>query len=297
MSYANCQKSGKNLFIYRFGGSGNDWCFVRTPENYDPSGKKACPFVICNHGNGWNMDGSARFANWTKRTMYLPSDDPDASKNPEQYSITEDQSLFYSNPMTEHLLKNGYVVCGCQNHGDLLFGNDDCRSACADFFYHMVKTYNVEDECNMLGASNGALTSINAVYLLGKKIKALVLLYPLTCLINQYDTYPQHRKAIRDAYGISDENISSQELESVLKSHDLLHNGVVNGKLDIYFPPTEIFYSKSDSVVNCRANALSAEKLLVGSGVFCETIEAKGEHGDFSHFDPEAVLEWFESHK
>lgn len=44
---------GKNTNVYQFGGEGNDWCFVRTPDGYDPNRKKPYPFVICNHGNGW----------------------------------------------------------------------------------------------------------------------------------------------------------------------------------------------------------------------------------------------------
>lgn len=286
--------SGKQVLIYRFGGEGNDWCFVRTPDGYDPYRAKPYPFVICNHGNGWEMDGSEQFANWTKRTMYVPLTDPDYLDDPTQYNGTSDDSLWYSNPTIEALLDAGYVVCGCENYGDGLYGNEDCRSACAAFFYHMVKTYNVEGRCCMIGASNGAQTSINAAYILGERVKAMILQYPLTCLLNQYDSHPAHQSGIRSAYGITKPDPNEQELIAATATHDFLHTDVLNSVKYGYFPPTKLYYSTEDTVTNYQQNALAMAEVLEDSTKIVETIQASGAHGDASHFDPSAYIAFFD---
>lgn len=284
---------GKRTLIYRFGGDGNDWCFVRTPESYDPKRDKPYPFVICNHGNGWVMDGSAQYANWTKRTMYVPSDDPDYIDDPTQYNATDDESLWYSNPTIEALLEAGYVVCGCENYGDGLYGNEDCRSACASFFQHMVRNYNVEGRCCMIGASNGAQTSINASYLLGGLVKAMILQYPLTCLINHYNNHQSHQAGIRSAYGIEDQDPTEDELISATRTHDFLHTDVVGEVKCGYFPPTKLYYSPDDEVTDCDYNAIPMMQMLESSNKIVEYVEVTGGHGDASHFEPEAYVEFF----
>lgn len=289
-------KYGKNVNIYRYGDSGNDWCFVRTPLNYDPYRLKPYPFVICNHGNGWVMDGSEKYANWTKRTMYVPYDDPDYIKDNEQYTPTNNKELLYSNPTIEALLNAGYVVCGCENYGDNLYGNDNCRQSCANFYYHMINNYNVTDYCCMIGASNGALTCINALIILGDKIRALILQYPLTCLVNQYFSYEPHQSQIRNAYDIS--SVSNEEdLIEKTKTHDILHYNNINGKILNYFPPTKMYYSDTDSVVNSTKNSLALNKLLNDSLKVSEAIKVDtngpAEHGDYRHFNPTETVEWF----
>lgn len=288
---------GRQVLIYQFGGRGNDWCFVRTPRDYDPSRKKPYPFVICNHGNGWVMNGSKAKANWTKRTMYLPLTDPDYLSSPTSYNGTSDESLWYSNPTIEALLDAGYIVCGCENYGKNLYGNDDCREACVEFYYHMLSNYNVENGCYMIGASNGAMTSLNAAYLLKEKVKAVILQYPLTCLVNQYIDYPGHQEEIRAAYGITDPNISIEELTEALATHDPLTTNVVDGKKVGYFPPVKIYYSRGDTLTKCTVNALALAELLENSGKEVSLVECKGKHGDPSHFNPEEYVEWFETHK
>lgn len=291
--------NGKHCHVYRFGGLGNDWCFVRTPSNYDKDRKKPYPFVICNHGNGWVMDGTEQFANWTKRTMYVPLTDSDYIANPTQYNGTDDSSLWYSNPTIETLLNAGYIVCGCENYGDGLYGNANCRNACVDFYNHIVKNYNVTDYCYMIGASNGAQTSINASYLLGSKVKAMVLQYPLTCLVNQYFGHPDHQSGIRSAYGITNASIDRDGLINATKTHDVLNTDVISGVKVGYFPPTKLYYSTTDSVVNYQQNSLALQTLLGDSLKWCSTqrVDSDGEvreHGDYAHFNPNEYLAWFE---
>lgn len=286
-------KAGKNVNIYQFGGAGNDWCFVRTPDGYDPHRYKPYPFVICNHGNGWVMDGTEAKANWTKRTMYVPTTDPDYIANPDQYNGTNDSSLWYSNPTIEALLAAGYIVCGAENYGDNLYGNNDCRNACVDFYYHMINNYNVEKRCYMIGASNGALTSLNAAYILQGNVKAIVLQYPITCLVNQYASNANHQAAIRAAYGISDASITLEALAKAVATHDPLTVDVVSNTKIGTVPPLKMWYSQSDTVVNYQQNALALAALLDDSNKVVETVQATGEHGDASHFNPSAIVSWF----
>lgn len=283
----------KAVHVYHFGGDGNDWCFVRTPSGYDPKRAKPYPFVICNHGNGWVMDGTIKYANWTKRTMYVPLDDPDFIADPSEYNGTNDVNLQYSNPTIEALLTAGYIVCGCENYGDNLYGNNDCRNACADFFYHMITHYNVEKRCYMIGASNGALTALNASYLLQGAVKALILQYPLTCLVNQYESYPEHQSAIRTAYGITDADITEAELTKAVATHDPLTVDVVSGQKVGAFPPTKLYYSQSDAIANYQQNTIALATMLDNSNKVVATVQCSGEHGDHSHFAPADYVEWF----
>lgn len=285
--------NGKQVLVYEYGDLYNDYCFVRTPANYNQGRNIPYPFVICNHGNGWTMNGTVEMANWTKRTMYVPTTDPDYIADPTQYNGTSDSSLWYSNPTIEALLDAGYVVCGAENAADGLYGNNKCRNACVNFFYHMINTYNVEKRCCMIGASNGALTALNAAYLLQGAVKSMILQYPLTCLVNQYENYEPHRAAIREAYGIADESISIEALASAVRTHDPLTVDVVDGKKVGAFPPTKMYYSKQDTVVNYQVNTMALANLLEASGKVVETVECTGGHGDASHFNPSEYVAWF----
>ena len=285
--------NGKQTLIYKFGGAGNDWCWVRTPAYYNQFRNTPYPFVICNHGNSWVMNGTPQYANWTKRTMYVPLDDPDYIANPSQYNGTANENLWYSNPTIEALLAAGYVVCGCENYGDNLYGNNNCRNACVDFFYHMINTYNVEDRCYMIGASNGALTTLNACYILEGKVKAIILQYPITCLVNQYQRNSNQRSAIRTAYGIDDPDITLDDLADVVITHDPLTTNVVDDIKTGYFPPTKIWYSEDDSIANYNGNTIPFYNLLTNSKKVVQKVEVSGEHGDYSHFDPSAFVAFF----
>lgn len=286
-------KNGKNLYIYKFGGKGNDWCWVRTPEGFNQMRDQPYPFVICNHGNNWIMDGTEQTANYTKRTMYVPLTDPDYQADPTEYNGTDDSSLWYSNPTIEALLSAGYVVCGCENYGDELYGNNDCRNACVDFFYHMTRRYNVEDRCFMIGVSNGALTALNASYLLQGKVRALILQYPITCLVNQYEANSSHQAKIRQAYGITNANITPEQLAKAVETHDPLTTDVVNGIKVGVIPPTKFYYSPDDIVANYQVNSIALYTLLDNSNKVAQGRQCSGEHGDHTHFQPTEVVAWF----
>ncbi len=289
--------------IYKFGGEGNDWCFVYLPPAYDPERAEPYPFVICNHGNGWKMDGSAQYANWTKRTMYVPFDDPDYVRDPANYNGTDDASLWYSNPTIETLLAAGYIVAGCQNYADNLYGNDLCRNACVDFYEHMVETYNVEDGCYMIGASNGAMTTLNACYLLGERVKAVILQYPLCCLTNQYFGHADHQSPIRNAYGITDTELTEEKFLALIGAEfDPLYANVEKGVKQGYFPATKIYFSTTDTTTKATLNAMPLYKLLSESGKTVEIVRVDKpgqtrQHGDYPHFDPEGYLAFFEENQ
>jgi hypothetical protein len=293
---------GRNVHIYRFGGRGNDWCFVRTPDNYDPNGKPH-PFVICNHGNGWVMDGTEAKANWTSKTQF----GVDTQNNGAYLDTNNPYYVQYSNETIERLLEAGYVVCGAQNYGDNLYGNDDCRQACVDFYFHMIRNYNVEEKCFMIGASNGAMTTLNAIYLLGgtARVKAAILQYPLTCLWRHYANYAPHRSAIEAAYGIPS-GLSETDFEKATRTHDpekvltFVDGSGIRRKL-FNMPPIKIYYSLTDSVTAAVNNALPFIQLLEDSNLEVEGVQvdtsSSAEHGDWKHFDPVGFLTWFEKYR
>lgn len=297
------KKAGRNVHIYKFGGKGNDWCFVRTPANYNPQGK-AHPFVIANHGNGWVMDGTESKANWTKRTMYVNSDDPDYIANPSQYNLVpaDKPELLYSNPTIEALLDAGYVVCGAQNYDDNLYGNTNNRNAMQDFFFHMIKNYNVEEKCFMIGASNGAMTSLNGMYLLGGvgRVKAMILQYPLTSLWRHYTNYADHQAPIETAYGIP-AGLSEADFEKATRTHDPEKvNTVVIGTTRIKttaLPPIKFYYSYGDTITHPDNNSTPLMQVLENSNFIYEGVQASGGHGDYTHFDPTAYVAWFEKYR
>ena len=292
----NCNIKGKHFWIYKFGGNGNDWCFVHTPSTYDPTRKQPYPFVICNHGNNTNMDGSPEQACWTARTMYMPVGEADASLDQIE---TSDSSLWYSNPTIEALLEAGYVVCGCQNYSDSLYGNEECRDACVDFYNHMVNNYNVNAQaCFMIGASNGALTSINAAYYLGGKVRAMIFQYPLTCLVNQYFAHPEHQSSIRAAYGIAISDPTEAQLIEATKTHDVLHTNIVNGIRTDMFPAVKFYYSLTDTVTPAIANSIPMYNMLINSTKIAEYVQVDSdgvtrEHGNIKHFDPTGFVNFF----
>ena len=236
--------------------------------------------------------------------MYVPLTDSEYLADPTDRHGTDDESLWYSNPTIEALLEAGYIVAGCQNYGDNLYGNANCRRACADFFDHMVETYNVEDSCYMIGASNGAMTTLNASLLLGEKVKAIILQFPLCSLTSHYFAYQPHQAAIRNAYGITETNFTqSQFLELIGGAEfDPLYANVVNGKKKGYFPATLIYYSGTDTVTPARYNAIPLYELLKNSGKDVETVQIDKDggnknHGHPDHFDPEAYVAFFEKHR
>lgn len=290
MSYGSI--AGKHVHIYRFGAH-NEWCFVRTPPNYSATGEP-CNFIICNHGNGWIMDGTEQKANWTGKTQY-------GVDYSEGFSGGEGDPMYYlySNPTIEYFLKQGYVVCGAQNYGDGLYGNDDCVNSCVSFYEHMIKHYNVKPRCAMLGASNGFLTTLNTVHILGtQKVGALIGQYPLCNLT--YAWKYSHRKGIEEAYNLV--NPSEQEFYLIAEKHDpMLADTVIrDGKRYKLFryPPTLIYWSSTDSVLDqVNGHAVPFINMLQRSGSLVEDVQVDAagniaDHGHWSHFNPQQMYEW-----
>ena len=289
--------------VYKFGGEGNDWCFVYLPEGYDPDRAEPYPFVIANHGNGWSMNGSAQTANWTNIGMYMSAEEiaKQPEKNRSRYVATSDENLWYSNATIEAFLEAGYIVAGAQNYADGLYGNDNCTDACVDFFNHIQETYNVKEYCYMIGASNGAMTTLNAAAKLGDKVKSIILQYPLASIISQYEA-GGHRDGIAAAYGLdASKTYTRAELEELIGEYDPLYNNVIDGVKQGYFPSVKIYYSLSDTTTKAEANALPLIAMLEKSGIEHEGVRVDSDgvtkpHGHIDHFDPEGYVEWFNLH-
>ena len=292
----------KKMNVYEFGGEGNDWCFVYLPEDYDPERAEPYPLVIANHGNGWVMNGSFQKANWTNISQYMSAEEiaSQPANLQSRYIATEDKTLWYSNPTIEALLDAGYIVAGAQNYADGLYGNDDCANACVDFYNHLQETYNVEEACYMIGASNGAMTTLNAAAKLGDKVKSIILQYPLASVISQY-VAGNHREGISTAYGLDASKVyTKEELEALIGEYDPLYADVVDGVKTGYFPSVKIYYSMTDTTTPASANALPLIAMLEKSGITYEGVQVDADgrnkpHGHIDHFDPEAFVQWFEN--
>lgn len=199
--------SGKQVHIYEWGSrfGGNDWCFVRTPENYSSNGKPH-PVVVLNHGNGWVMDGSLEKANFSDKTQfgvdgqnggaYLDSSRPDYVK--------------YSSPLIEAFLDSGFVVCGAQNDGQKYgsgsagYGNRETTQNIKEFTLHVFNNYNVENQVNFIAASNGSIATINASRIMQSIVRSVTLLYPLLNLHYAWST--TYSSQVAEAYNFSSSN-------------------------------------------------------------------------------------------
>jgi hypothetical protein len=291
------KKAGRNLHIYEFGGVGIDWCFVRTPPNYDPNGIPH-PIVICNHGNGWLMDGTEALANFTDHTQFGVDTTNDGA-----YTDTTNALYYkYSNSTIETLLNAGYVVCGAQNRGGNFYGNEINRRSCADFINHMINNYNVEKQVYIIAVSAGALTSLNVVHILPGIVKAMVLLYPLVNLENQYfNSTSAFATAIETAYDLAS-GVDSTTFKAATITHDPMTYGIVTINSTDYkiapYPPIKFWSSPDDTVVDEDYNAMALYNLITNSRIGkVEIVHATGAHGDYTHFDPDAILAWFEKFK
>ena len=184
---------------------------------------------------------------------------------------------------------------------DALYGNDNCADACVDFFRHMVENYNVEEYCHMIGASNGAMTTLNASRKLGSSVKSIIIQYPLASIINQYAD-GKHQDGIEAAYGLdTSKTYTRSELEVLLADYDPLYYNVKDGVKEGYFPPIKIYYSLTDTTTPASANALLLIAMLNDSGIEYASVQVDSDgknkpHGHIDHFDPAGFTEWFESH-
>jgi len=296
ITYCTNAVEGKQTLIYRYGDDGNDWCWVRLPANYNSKRKKPYKAVICNHGNGWTMDGSIKKANYTDITMYLLASDPDYISDPTRYTLTTDPDLVGSNPTLEALLAAGYVVCGAENYGDLQYANTRSRNAAVNFYEHMIANYNIEKSVYMIGASAGALLSLNFAYLRPGRVKAMILQYPLTCLVAQYENYSPHRAGIRSAYGISDPSPTIEQVTEATATHDPYNTDVVDGIKTGSPGSIQFWYSPGDTTCNPDYNAIALYNMMHDSIKDVSRVICTGPHGDLSHFDPSAFLSYFNAH-
>lgn len=282
--------------IYRYGeGADSEWCFVRLPAGYG-STSVPHPFVICNHGNGWTMDGSERTANFTSKTQY----GVDAQREGFYLSAAAHGYRLYSNPMIEALLDEGFVVCGAQNGGDLLYGNERSRQACAAFYRHMRETYHVTERCFMIGASNGFMTTLNTVSLLGSEaVTAIVGLYPL-CNLRHAFRYT-HGRQVKRAYGIATDE--EGEFEAKTAGSDPCdrdwHGWAIEPERR---PPALLIWSAEDRVLPMAEHAVKWGALYRARGSVTEQIRVDGEqsetecgHGDWRHFRHGDVVNWFKN--
>jgi hypothetical protein len=297
---------GRELLITNFGGAGNDYCFVRTPDNYTNDGA-AHPMVILNHGNGWTMNGTAATANFSSKTQF----GVDATNAGTYLDTGRSDYELYSSPLIEALLSAGYVVCGAQNNADSLYGNPDCRNAAVDFYQWMLHNFNVRQRCHMIGASNGCMTTLNASALLGAaKIASMALLYPLCDLIDHYIGYTGHRSAIEAAYGLAGMPYDKAGLlaEPKLFSHCPVNHFVIGAtdsttQKTAQFPPIKIIASGGDSVTAAVNNAEKLKALCDRSSMICDytDIDPGGllsyNHGDFHHFKESEIVSFFDGNK
>lgn len=287
--------TGRNVVIEHFGGEGNDWCFVRTPDNYSITGKPH-RFVILNHGNGWTMDGSLKNANFSSKTQF----GVDAQNSGAYLDTSRADYVQYSSPLIEALLAQGFVVCGAQNYADGLYGNKNCRNAVVDFFNYMQRTYNVTERCSMIGVSNGAMTTLNACHLLGtSKVASIALLYPLASLFDHYLGYSAHRAPILAAYGLSGNtysDLATLKAEKTFYTHCPVHHFIYGDDLTNQqvktkaFPPMIVYSSTGDTVTAAANNGKKLKDLCDRSSLICNytDIDPDGslgyDHGDYHHF-------------
>ena len=299
---------GRNLVQEQFGGEGNDWSFVYTPENYSTSGK-AHKFVILNHGNGWTVSNNPSTANFSSKTQF----GVDTQNDGAYLDTSRPDYVQYSSPLIEALLAQGYVVCGATNYADNLYGNNNCRNAVVDFYNYMRKNYNVTDRCHMIGASNGAMTSLNACHLLGtSKVASIALVYPLASLFDHYLAYSAHRDAIRTAYNVSANtyaDLAALKAEKAFFTHCPAHHYIVGDDLTeqqvktLAFPPMIVFSSTGDTVTAAASNGKKLKDLCDRSGLVCQytDIDPDGSlnynHGDWHHFKETEIVNFFKLNK
>ena len=200
--------SGRNVHIYQWGSaySGNDWCFVRTPDNYSIYGKPH-PIVILNHGNGWVMDGTPQKANFSDKTQF----GVDTQNGGTYLDTNRPDYVQYSNPLIEKFLSEGYVVCGAQNDGanygggSAGYGNRETTQNIKSFYEHMKSNYNVEHQVNFVAASNGSIATLNATRIMTKdSVRSITLLYPLINL--HYAWANSYTAQVAEAYRFTSNN-------------------------------------------------------------------------------------------
>lgn len=300
--------TGRNLVQEQFGGEGDDWCFVYTPKNYSIT-SKAHKFVIFNHGNGWTVSSNPATANFSSKTQF----GVDTQNDGAYLDTSRPDYVQYSSPLIEILLANGYVVCGATNYADGLYGNNNCRNAVVDFYSYMRKNYNVTDRCHMIGASNGAMTTLNACHLLtSAKVASIALVYPLASLFDHYLAYSAHRPNILSAYSLTGNtyaNLAALKAEKAFFTHCPVHHFIVGDDLaeqqikTLALPPMHVVSSTGDTVTAAASNGKKLKDLSDRSSLACNytDIDPAGtlgyNHGDWHHFKESEILSFFLANK
>lgn len=300
--------------VYQWGSryGGNDWCFVRLPENYDANGRPH-ELVILNHGNGTDMDGSLENANFSSKTQFGVD-----TQNSGAYMDTgRADYVQYSSPLIEALLAEGYVVAGAQNDGQHYgegsagYGNEETRTNIVDFVAHCQRTYNVTSYCHMIGASNGGLATLNAAMIMPpSSIRSITLLYPLISLYYAWSV--SHKAGVQAAYPGA---TNFGNYANLTRGHDPMVAQVTRTNLvswtnetdfrtdsgkpvTIYkstavnWPRIYCIHSPGDTVTPSYEHWIQFRKLLLRS--HCKYAEkvVSGQHGDWTHFDVESIISW-----
>lgn len=286
---ADFSASGANTYTYQWGSryGGNDWAFVRTPSSYSPTGAPH-ELVVLNHGNGWTM--SAQTTNF--------SDRPGAEE------------------LIQALLAEGFVVAGAQNDGGRYagnagYGNEETRQNIADFVDHLQRNFNVTSYCHMIGASNGALATLNAAIIMpAGKIRTITLLYPMINL--QYAWSTSHTAGVQQAYPGA---TSFSSFSSVTRGHDPLsfmvyRTGLVSWtneasantdpqsaseqyKVTAFpWPRILTIYSNDDTVTPSAEHWFKFRTLLARGRFDYSELQVTGQHGSAPHFDVQAIIRW-----
>lgn len=274
---------------------GNNRIAVQLPTTYTrDSNRGRFPMVMLAHGNGFSFDGRPYNTGFTHITQYMPTS---ISDNPPDYWImTDDWTKWYKTQTSEALLDAGYVCVSSTYFADNLYGNEDCINAFGALYDYVVNHFNVVEFCFALGASNGCMTVLNGLNLLEEKVRAVAMLYPLCCLYNQYQANTNHQAPIREAYDIP-AGTPVEDIPNYLWQHDPLTSYVIDGKKAMVYPAFWISYSNQDTTTKATANAIPFIDMLNASQVNSITHLATGAHGDVSHFDPAATVEFFNSHR
>lgn len=288
---AGFPSAGANTYIYQWGSryGGNDWAFVRTPSNYSPTGAPH-ELVVLNHGNGWVMNSAT--------TNF--SDRPGAEE------------------LIQALLAEGYVVAGAQNDGarypgNAGFGNPETRQNIADFVDHLQRSFNVTSYCHMIGASNGALATLNAAMIMPQgKVRSITLLYPLTNL--QYAWSVSHSAGVQQAYpGITTGNYAA--FSSITRGHDPhsfmvyranlvssaneassnvdeMASGELHKVTSYPWPRVMAVYSYGDTVTPPDEHWIKFRGLLLRAKLSYTEVQVTGGHGSAEHFAAQQIMDW-----
>ncbi|RKN75880.1 hypothetical protein D7M11_25590 [Paenibacillus ginsengarvi] len=162
----------------------------------------------------------------------------------------------------------------------------------------------------MLGASNGFMTTLNSVALLGSEaVSAIVGLYPLCNLRHAFRH--THRAQVKQAYGI----VTDEDTEFAEKTAGSdpccrdWHGWSIEPE---HRPPALLIGSAQDRVLPMAEHAVKWGELYRANGSTAELIRVNGQegqaaqeaqraqivqagHGDWRHFRQDDIVHWFKT--